>query len=96
MADFNTPTALSLLGRTAMVELVWDDDPRPLWVCVHILGVVLRLDGVYEHPHFLTMDVHELEPFPNEMFWTNIRRLYPLRWRDGARGFRPAPCDCEA
>ncbi|WP_044871456.1 hypothetical protein [Pseudomonas sp. LFM046] len=78
MAEYDFPSATSLIGRTVLVELSWPDDPISVWSCVHIVGVVLSLEGVYEHPHFLTMDIDEPQPFPNEMFWSNIRSLLDL------------------
>lgn len=78
MAEYDFPTAISLLGKTALVELKWTGDPAPVWVCVHIIGVVLAVEGIYEHPHFMTLDAFEPQPFPNEMFWTNIRSLQAL------------------
>lgn len=35
--------AISLIGKTVLVELVWEDDSETLWRCVRIAGVVLAL-----------------------------------------------------
>ena len=82
MATFDVTEAVSYLGRTALVELVWVDEDTgeidDMWCCVHIVGVVLALEGVYEHPHFLTMDFAHPWPTPHEMFWDNIRAIVPL------------------
>lgn len=70
--------AVLLLGKTALVELAWDDDPEPLWCLVHIVGVVLALQGVYEHPHFMVFSASGGQTYPNEMFWSDIRTLHVL------------------
>ncbi|MDU7753009.1 MAG: hypothetical protein E7J92_27880 [Pseudomonas aeruginosa] len=49
--------AISLIGKTVLVELVWEDDSETLWRCVRIAGVVLALEGVYEHPHFMVFSL---------------------------------------
>ncbi|WP_076426701.1 hypothetical protein [Aquipseudomonas alcaligenes] len=67
--------AVLLLGKTVLVELAWDDDPEPLWCLVHIAGVVLGLQGVYEHPHFMVFNASGGQAYPNEMFWSDIRTL---------------------
>ena len=33
----NTATALSYLGQTVLVELVWDDEPESFWQCMHVV-----------------------------------------------------------
>lgn len=70
--------AVLLLGKTALVELAWDDDPESLWCLVHIVGVVLALQGVYEHPHFMVFSASGGQTYPDEMFWSDIRTLRVL------------------
>lgn len=70
--------AVLLLGTTALVELVWDDDPESLWRLVHIVGVVIALQGVYEHPHFMVFSASGGQIYPDEMFWSDIRTLRVL------------------
>ncbi|HCF2515356.1 TPA: hypothetical protein NIC53_006939 [Pseudomonas aeruginosa] len=75
--------AISLIGKTVLVELVWEDDSETLWRCVRIAGVVLALEGVYEHPHFMVFSLFgsETETYPSEMFWSDIRTLRVLKHR---------------
>ncbi|HEP7884178.1 hypothetical protein [Pseudomonas multiresinivorans] len=75
--------ALSLIGKTVLVELVWPDDPEPLWCCVRIAGAVLALEGVYEHPHFMVFSLARPQTYPDEMFWSDIRTLRVLKDRAG-------------
>lgn len=78
MANFDVTEAVSYLGRTVLVELVWEEDPEPFWVCVHVVGVVLALEGVYSDPHFLVFRAGQPQRYPDEMFWENIRTFLPL------------------
>ncbi len=73
--------AISLIGKTVLVELVWEDDSETLWRCVRIAGVVLALEGVYEHPHFMVFSLFGSETYPSEMFWSDIRTLRVLKHR---------------
>ena len=68
--------AVLLLGATALVELVMDGYPEPLWCQVLIAGVVLGLRGV--DPHFMVFDVSCSRAYPDEMFWCDIRTLRVL------------------
>jgi len=89
MAVFDVTEACGLLGKTVLVELVWLDEetgePNDMWCCVNIVGVVLTLKGVYEHPHFLVMDFARPWPTPHEMFWDNIRTMRVLDARTKSR-----------
>ncbi|WP_104097863.1 hypothetical protein [Stutzerimonas kunmingensis] len=73
--------AVSLLGKTVLVELIWDDDCEPLWCCVQIAGIVLELEGTYAHPHFMVFSVSNPQSYPDEMFWSDIRTLCVLERR---------------
>lgn len=75
MAHFDLPTAIALLGKTVEVELTWEEDPQPLLCRTRIVGLVIGVPGVYEHPHFLTVDIDEPSRYPEELFWSQIRRL---------------------
>ncbi|WP_044874040.1 hypothetical protein [Pseudomonas sp. LFM046] len=74
-------TALSCLGQTVLMELVWDEDPESLWGCFHIVGVVMPVEGIYDHGHFLVLSAVSPEPFPTEVFWSNIRSMTTLQQR---------------
>ncbi|MDT4838578.1 hypothetical protein FQZ97_723380 [compost metagenome] len=84
----NADTALSYLGQTVIMELGWDDDPEPVWRCLHVLGVVLPKEGVYEHGHFMVLNALNPDEFPHEIFWANIRTLQTVHDRTEVR---PAP-----
>lgn len=81
MAVFDVTEAVAYLGRTVLIELVWDDDPEPLWCVVQIAGVVLALEGVYEHPHFMVFNFSRPQTYPDEMFWSDIRTIRLLKPR---------------
>ncbi|AWE96412.1 hypothetical protein CSC26_3684 [Pseudomonas aeruginosa] len=48
---------------------------------MRIAGVVLALEGVYEHPHFMVFSLFGSETYPSEMFWSDIRTLRVLKHR---------------
>lgn len=75
-------SALPYLGKTVLVELAWEQDPESLWCCMHIVGIVLPLAGIQDEPYFLVKHVAGDEPFPNEMFWSNVRTIRVMRYRD--------------
>lgn len=79
MAVFDVTEAVSYLGKTVLIELVWDDDPEPLWRIVRIAGVVLSLEGVYDHPHFMVFSVSRPQTYPCEMFWSDIRTIKVIK-----------------
>ncbi|MFZ6049392.1 hypothetical protein ACFW0H_25125 [Pseudomonas sp. CR3202] len=79
--SLDAATALSCLGQTVLMELVWEGDPESLWGCYHIVGVVVPVEGIYDHGHFLVLSALSPEPFPSEVFWTNIRSMTTLHQR---------------
>lgn len=79
--DFDAAAALSCLGQTVLMELVWEGDPQTLWGYYHIVGVVMPVEGIYDHGHFLVLSAVSLEPFPTEVFWSNIRSMTTLHQR---------------
>ncbi|MDA8485961.1 hypothetical protein NNO07_23095, partial [Pseudomonas resinovorans] len=88
----NAGIATSLIGQTVMMELVWEQDPEPLWRCFHIVGVVVPLEGLVEEGHFLVLNALQTERFPSEVFWSNIRTLTTLHRRplEGSDQISPA------
>jgi len=78
MAVFDVTEAVRYLGKTVLVELVWDDEPEPLWCLVRIAGVVIALEGVYQHPHFMVFSCVRPQTYPDEMFWSDIRTIKVL------------------
>ncbi len=71
--------ALAYLGQTVLAELVWDDQLEPLWQCVQVVGVVLPVEGVWAHGYFMVMSVAGASPFPDEVFFSDIRTLRVVR-----------------
>ncbi|NYH74510.1 hypothetical protein FHR27_003120 [Pseudomonas flavescens] len=71
--------ALAYLGQTVLVELMWDDQLEPLWQCVQVVGVVLPVVGVWAHGYFMVMGVAGASPFPDEVFFSDIRTLRVVR-----------------
>lgn len=74
--------ALSYMGQTVLIELVWDSDPEPMWVFKHIVGVILPVEGVYSHAYFMAVGVADTEPEPVELFFSDIRTIRAIRHRD--------------
>lgn len=78
----NASNAASFMGQTVLMELVWEQDPEPIWRCFHILGFVLPIEGIYEHGYFLTMDFDGKSRYPDETFFSSIRTIRAIRHRD--------------
>ncbi|QMV64629.1 hypothetical protein VUJ49_06100 [Pseudomonas berkeleyensis] len=74
--------AFGYIGQTVLVELAWDGEPHSFWYCLHIVGVVLPIPGLYEQGYFLTLKMDGEDQFPNEVFFTNIRTIRAMRYRD--------------
>ncbi|MCY1516323.1 hypothetical protein D9M68_509440 [compost metagenome] len=75
-------SALAYLGQTVLMELVWDDDPEPVWRCRRIVGLVLPMEGLRDEPHFLTTSLDESGEFADAAFWCDIRTIRVMRYRD--------------
>lgn len=80
--ELDLDNALTYLGKTVLVELVWDDEPESFWQCMHIVGAVLPMEGVYKKAYFLTFEVSGKSQFPNEVFLSDIRTIRAVRHRD--------------
>ncbi len=85
-AEFDADAAIGYIGKTVLVELVWDDSEAPIWCCKHIVGVALPMAGVYEEAFFMTIDGHYRERFPSEVFLSTIRTIRALWPRDPTGG----------
>lgn len=87
----DTRTAMANLGQTVVMELHWEEVPHPLFCCYHIVGVVVPVEGVCEEGYFLVKDALAPGPFPDELFWSDIRRMKVLVQRPlpvpGAHGY---------
>lgn len=75
-------TAFSYVGKTVLIELAWDDEEETLWRLKHIIGVILPMDGVYEDACFMTIDGYRRERYPNETYFSTIRTIRVMRYRD--------------
>ncbi|MEL7561088.1 hypothetical protein [Stutzerimonas chloritidismutans] len=78
----DTEAAMGYIGHTVLVELHWDDEPESYWYCLHIVGMMLPVEGVYEHGCFMTLELNAQDEFPNEVFFSNIRTIRVMRHRD--------------
>lgn len=78
----NASNAASFIGQTVLMELVWEQDPEPIWRCFHVLGFVLPMEGVFEHGYLLTMDLDGKSRYPDETFFSSIRTIRAIRHRD--------------
>lgn len=88
MANYTVPEAAEFLDSTVWVELFFDDPECGYfhsWRCVRIVGVVLSLEGVYEHPHFLGFDPFNPSKYPDEVFWSDIRSITRVKPTNGRR-----------
>jgi hypothetical protein len=81
-AVVDASTAQEYIGQTVLVELHWDDEPESYWYCLHIVGMVVPMEGVYDHGYFLTFDLNAQESHPNEVFFSDIRTIRAMRHRD--------------
>lgn len=82
MAVFDVTEALSYLGKTVLLETTFHDPDEGVcrdWSIVHIVGVVLALEGVYSHSHFLYLDAVNPSSYPYELWWEHITTISPLK-----------------
>lgn len=88
----NAGNAAAFIGQTVMVELILEDEPESLWRCFHIVGVVMPVPDLVKEGHFLVFNALREEPFPNEIFWCDIRTLTTLHRRplEGSDQLPPA------
>lgn len=75
-------TALNYIGQTVLIEQIWDACPESIWSLFHIVGVVLPMENVYPHGCFMVLCPTDETPFPEEIFFTNIRTIRAIRHRD--------------
>lgn len=78
MAHFELPTAIALLGKTVEVEVTLEEDGHPIHYQTRIVGLAIKVEGIYENPHFLTVDIDDPSRYPEELFWSQIRELRTL------------------
>ncbi|KXO77399.1 hypothetical protein [Stutzerimonas stutzeri] len=75
-------TALTYVGQTVLVELRWDEEPESFWQCMHILGVVLPMEGVCDLAYFMGLNVSSHLDHPNEVYFSDICTIRVMRHRD--------------
>ena len=75
-------TAFSYIGKTVLLELRCDDEAEPMWQLMHIVGVVLPMEGVYEHACFMAVYFDTSDPYPERVFFTEILTLRAMQHRD--------------
>ena len=75
-------TALTYIGQVALMELHMDECEPPYWCCMHIVGVVLAKDGVWDYPYFMTMSLVDDGRTPCEVPFVDILTIRAIRHRD--------------
>lgn len=81
-AAVQASTAAAYVGQTVLLELVLEDEPESIWYCLHIVGVVLPMPGVFEDGYFLAINAASPQRYPDETFFTDIRTIRVMRHRD--------------
>lgn len=81
-AALDAQSALRYLGQTVLIEMVFEEEPDPIWRWVRVVGVVLPAEGLRGGPHFLTLKPGAEKAFADEAFWENIRTIRVMRYRD--------------
>ena len=80
--SLDAAAAVSYIGKTAIMELRWDAEPESSWQLMHIVGVVLPMEGVYEHACFMAVYSDTADPYPERVFFTEIRTIWAVQHRD--------------
>lgn len=82
LAALDAQSALRYLGQTVLIEMVFEEEPDPIWRWVRVVGVVLPAEGLRGGPHFLTLKPGAEKAFADEAFWEDIRTIRVMRYRD--------------
>ncbi|WP_422910159.1 hypothetical protein ACOCLD_18135 [Pseudomonas sp. MAC6] len=83
--QLDTATALSFVGKTALVETTWDAEPESFWQCIHIVGVLLPMPDMQGAPCFLGVEISSSTRNPNEFYFEDICTIRAIRHRDRQR-----------
>jgi hypothetical protein len=75
-------TAISYIGKTALMELRWDDEPESVFQVMHVVGVVLPMEGVCDHACFMAVYFDTTDPYPERVFFHEIRNIWAVQHRD--------------
>jgi len=80
--SLDAATAISYIGQTVHLGLRCDDEPEPMCQLMHIVGVVLPMEGVYEHACFMAVYFDTSDPYPERVYFTEILTLRAMQHRD--------------
>lgn len=78
----DTQAAMAYIGESGLMELYMDEGEPPYWCCVHIVGVVLEKEGVWNYPYFMTMSFTSDGRTPSEIPFMDILTIRVMRYRD--------------
>ena len=78
----DTPTALSYVGQTVLLELMWQGDTESFWQCAYIAGVMIPRDSRQGEPCFLGVELSSSTRNPNEFYFDDICSIRAMRHRD--------------
>ncbi|KJS28257.1 MAG: hypothetical protein VR76_07900 [Pseudomonas sp. BRH_c35] len=78
----DTQAAMAYIGESVLMELYMDEDEPPYWCCVHIVGVVLEKEGVWDYPYFMAMSFTSDGRTPSEIPFMDILTIRVMRHRD--------------
>ncbi|MCG6540683.1 hypothetical protein MCB86_11430, partial [Pseudomonas sp. KSR10] len=68
----DTQAAMAYIGESVLMELYMDEDEPPYWCCVHVVGVVLEKEGVWDYPYFMAMSFTSDGRTPSEIPFMDI------------------------
>lgn len=77
----NAETAVTFLGNTVLVELAWDDEPGTYWHCLHVVGVVLPVEGICDQGYFITVPLSGMAHIL-EIYFQDVVTIRAIRKRD--------------
>ena len=80
--QLDTATALSYVGKTALVETAWDAEPESFWQCIQIVGVLIPTPDMQGAPCFLGVELSSSTSSPSEFYFDNICSIRAMRYRD--------------
>jgi hypothetical protein len=78
----DTQAAMGYIGESVLMELYMDEGEPPYWCCVHIVGVVLEKEGVWDYPYFMAMSFTSDGRTPSEIPFMDILTIRVMRHRD--------------
>lgn len=93
MAIVHVTEALKLVGSAVSFELTYDDDQggtETSHLLCFVAGVVLGLEGVYPHPHFVVYYLDSsTAKWPEQVFFQDIRSYRYLPQTRRKRPIKP-------